>query len=266
MRLAPRLSIPVGQPTLNTSHPLCRDIKGCWAFPQGARNPVNLVTNIPLISTGSPLCVAGRGFYNYPRSGASIYYQSAPVSTKTDNFTMSIWFMHDGSDALFDGYGIFSNGNGEGSGGITIAKKGDGGGAANEFVVLINGVAWVNSGHLFVSKKWHHLVVVRRSGTLRMYMDGKVSATTSASNPGTPTTSTAIAATSSAGARDACGSFDLPMIWDRPLEPSEIYSLYANPWQIFSQQRLMFPLTVAASSFKAAWARRANVLISPGLK
>ena len=55
-------------------------------------------------------------------------------------------------------------------------------------------------------------------------------------------------------------------LWRTAMSPSDLAWISAEPYAIFQYSPRRYYSIVSAASFKAAWARRANVLISPGLK
>lgn len=109
------------------------------------------------------------------------YINFATPSTVIDNWSMSAWVR---PASLAGGeQGIIANGNNSNGYGVFVQ------GAALK--VLYSGVAWIVPGYNFVNTTdWVHVVAVRASGTLRVYVNGAQLATTSTSNPVAPTGAT----------------------------------------------------------------------------
>lgn len=119
--------------------------------------------------------------------GVDDYISGSVPMTQTDNWTMSAWIypstlpqlgmvVSNGNDdnIVGDGY-AFGIGNGSGSSGSKLQG-------------VNSGVAFIDSGYTFpAANAWYHVAMVRSSGTIKFYVNGIQTASTSASVPTTPT-------------------------------------------------------------------------------
>jgi len=55
-------------------------------------------------------------------------------------------------------------------------------------------------------------------------------------------------------------------LWDRALTAAEVRHLNENPWQLFAPRRIWVSVAAAGSTFKSAWARGCNTVISSGAR
>ncbi len=156
--------------------------------------------------------------------GTNDFVSMANVPTAlTDNWTLEAWInpanlsqismaVSNGSDdgVTGDGY-AFGLGNGAGS-------------AGNKLQGLLPGVVFIDSGYTFpTANQWYHVVMLRRSGTIHFYVNGKKTINTSTSAPLVPTQFRVGAQT---GLRFFNGLIDEVAVYNKALTDSEIRARY----------------------------------------
>jgi hypothetical protein len=233
--------MPLLKPTrgilLNKSHPLARDLVGCWLLNEGTGSKVSDLSRrgINLDSYNSPVWSPG----NYGHSilfddGSNQYLQTdkCPVSAG-DDITMLAWF---NVDDLNMRQAI-----------IQVTDKD----TANNYDLLYfyeatNKIRAATYGSLFayaeatkacIVNKWYQGVAVFKGNDYRaIYLDSGNKAEDS-----TAVTLSGLDRTAIGGARDSTPSFyvsgkiGLAMIWNRALSAAEIARLYREPFCMFER-------------------------------
>lgn len=122
-------------------------------------------------------------------TAASSQSMTAPlVTSATDNFSLEAWVKLPNLTAQQTD--IASNGSSTGPSngwGIGISNGAETG-TGLVLTGLQPGVGNINSGYTFADTNWHHIVMVRESGTTKFYVDGVLQSGTSVAAPLTPTT------------------------------------------------------------------------------
>jgi hypothetical protein len=182
--------------------------------------------NNNLTITGSPTLTNGYFTFN----GSTQYARTTTLpTTNTTNFSLCAWInpsninqlglavangRDDGVNLPFDGY-AFGVGNGAGS-------------AGSKFQVLLQGIAWIDTGYTYTAANtWYNIVWTRDTTTSRFYVNGTQTASTSASTPSTPTSNFSVgAAFGDVGARFFAGSISTVKIYTKQLSASEVNQNY----------------------------------------
>lgn len=228
--------------TLQTGHPLANELRAAYLFNEPWGNPRDLITNRVLTAHGTPIKTQ-RGIAmtkGVSHQGVDWYHLDFPPIKSNNNWGMAAWVYNTTvSDVGYDF--ALCCGNGQGSDGFSIARHGDGGASNDAYVVLLHGVAWVDSGGKLVAGTWQHLAATRRNGTLYMYINGVRTSATSASNPNAPSSTLVIGADNgSGGNRGFGGMVDLPMVWNRPLTDSDVQWLYREPFAMMTYEPVRY--------------------------
>lgn len=153
-----------------------------------------------------------------------ILKRGSPVTTATDNFTMSCWFNPDVALPANTKY-MFVNGVISGTGGNGWDLNMQTSGVARfdlVFVAAVTGTTALSTG------TWYHLLGVRNSGTSRLYVNGTEEGTSIANAPNTPSDNASIGARTDPVAGDARhvdGKIAECAIWTRALSTTEISEL-----------------------------------------
>jgi len=167
---------------------------------------------------------------SFARTSSQYLQTSSLVTTAVDDFSVSLWvnipdaseygcFFHNGDPVVAGG----DDGWSFGVGNTTFDNSGSQG---NNLLILANGVAWKTAIGA-IGTGWHHIIVMRDSGTWKGYID-TVLGTTSIGAPSTPTVATMIGANNTDGASSAYWNdkIDEVAIWDKVLSAQEITDLY----------------------------------------
>ena len=137
--------------------------------------------------------------------GTDDYVLANLVTTAIDNISMEAWINWDGSTSTKQV--IFYNGNSTTNGyGLLVDN------ATNKLQLLVGGIIVADSDYVLSIDGWHHVALIRRSGTWELYVDGNAQTLTSTSTPNLPTGQTGLAATFS-GIEFFKGQLDEVRIW-----------------------------------------------------
>jgi len=132
---------------------------------------------------------------------------SPAVTTAVNNVTMEAWVNWQGSTPNNTYPVIFNNGDGGVDGYILQVDSSD-----NTLRLLLSGINSYNSNYVLPTNTWHHLALVRKNGTWKLYVDSIIQILTSTQTPNIPSARTML---SSAGKSFAFkGSIDEFRIWE----------------------------------------------------
>jgi hypothetical protein len=115
--------------------------------------------------------------------GVDDYIQSNLVTTAIDNVSIEAWINWGGNTGASQV--IFYNGDASTSGYGLLIENG-----TNKLQLLLGGITIVNSNDILPVNKWHHIALVRESGTWKLYMDNNIQSLSSTSTPNVPTAQT----------------------------------------------------------------------------
>ena len=244
---------PVRGLQINKSHPLARDIAGCWLFNEGCGSQVTDLSgykhNIPVVG-GTPDWMAGK-------NGASMYFNDvdyeyleldvAPISSMP--CTMLIWLCPYNITQGNYYYPLYiADSRVKDQSWSVLLNYGSNGEAA--FVTNIYLTGRAASTKSLTAGKWHQIVCVAAGTTdRRCYVDG--------GNKGT----NAIAANVPSGlnrisigrAGDSTPGYYFPgkvgsvFLWNRVLTDSEIAWLYREPYAMFDSDNMGKSLSFSIS-------------------
>ena len=156
--------------------------------------------------------------YSFNGSSSAINFSALPL-TQVDNWTISAWV----NPASLNQLGIAV------AVGFDNASWGDGYGfgfqGGSAWMGLFSGLVYMNTGYSVPNtNQWHHMVMLRQTGTTKFFVDGKQTANTYTVTPYTPTVFTIGAQN---GAHFFNGQVDDVRIYNRPLSSNEVTQLYA---------------------------------------
>lgn len=237
---------PRGTYAVNRNHPLARDLVGCWLLNEGAGSVVRDGSgnnNHGVIGDGGEvLWVSGPtgSCLSLPAlvTGGAVMVPNTVALNITGHITLSIWVQYTTSGGQ-NARGILCKDDaGIGTGYGLYLKWQD-----NAYIVtnMRIGGSWetVESPVAHNDGYWHHVAAVYDGAGLWLYIDGQV-VNSAAASGALATNSYQLRIgrweTTNAWAFFA-GALDSPMIVSRALSPSEIASLYSDPYQIVAQPR-----------------------------
>lgn len=159
--------------------------------------------------------------YNFNGLNKYIVFSDPPL-TQIDDLSLSAWInpasINQNAMAVCLGYDDANDGDGFEFG------MGANHSSGNNFSGFLGGVTFVDSGSVFPATNfWYHIVMLRRDGVTRFYLNGNQTSHTSASTPQTPTAFTIGSAT---GVRFFNGAIDDVRIYNRALSDAEVQQLY----------------------------------------
>jgi hypothetical protein len=153
-----------------------------------------------------------------------ISFKSVPLK-KLDNWSLSAWINPSSTNqyAMAVCLGFDDGNTGDGFAfGMTMDSYNRG----NHLTGVLGGVKWVPSGYTFPSPDvWCHVVMLRKDGITKFYVNGVQTANTESSTPLVPTDFTI---GSAIGIRFFKGMIDDVRIYNRALSDSEIQAIYAE--------------------------------------
>jgi Concanavalin A-like lectin/glucanases superfamily/Secretion system C-terminal sorting domain len=164
--------------------------------------------------------------YSFDGVDDNITY-TQPWTNVTDNFTMSVWLKPNvlGGCILTNGQNSFPAASPYNGYSIKFGARPAGD---------MNGVASFNGGvDVLSTGLWFHIVLVRESGTSKLYVNGVLQPTTLASAPNTPAVSAIIGSLNS-GTDFVNGSIDEVKIYNTALTATQVQAEY-NPNTYSSQ-------------------------------
>ena len=141
-----------------------------------------------------------------------VHFPSSPLS-QVDNWTLSAWIyptdlsntgmvaIHLGNDWA-DGFGISASG-------ATAGRIG----------ALIGGIVWADTTTSYTLNKWHYVAVVRKNGTLTVYLNDSALSPTYTNTPNVPSNFTRIG---TGPEHQMVGSVNNVMVYNRALSTAEI--------------------------------------------
>ncbi len=141
------------------------------------------------------------------------------LTSARDNVTLSCWVK---LNSLSQNSIIFGNGN-PGSNGFFLSISNGSGSTGSNLVGFCGGIAFLNTGYSFPSTGvWYHIMMIRDSGTWRIYLNNSQKGSTWSTTPNIPSGNGMI------GDSGFNGSIDEVGIWNRALTSDEITQLYNN--------------------------------------
>jgi hypothetical protein len=147
-----------------------------------------------------------------PGGGAS----QSNWSTVTDNFSVELWFKP--TSITDDNQVIFSNTSGANGWALTINQNG-------KLQVVINGSTYLaESATALELGTWYHIVVERRNGQWRYYINGEIDTP----NAGTTAPSSGSTTMNIGGSSDLTASIGDVSYWEQALTGSEVAEHYAT--------------------------------------
>ena len=174
----------------------------------------------PLTNYNSTTFVAGKYGNCATFNGTTQYLSRGVLSTATTNVSMFGWVYI--PDTLQQGM-FFSNGAGNGYGvGVGSSHVINGG---NDLIIALNAVQIIDT-NTTIGTGWHHVGVTRDGTTWRGYIDSVQCATTSTTNPATPSTAFSIGA--HGGTDFYNDKIDDVVFYNKCLSAGEIIELYNN--------------------------------------
>ena len=152
-----------------------------------------------------------------------INFDQIPLSQQSDDWTISAWINPSTLDqhamAICLGFDDSNDGNG-----YEFGISGDNYASGNDLDGILGGVMWIYSGYTFPAPNtWYHIVMLRRDGVTRLYVDGAQTPTVDYDTPRLPT---AFTIGSGSGVRFFHGAIDDVRIYKRALSDAEVFDLY----------------------------------------
>jgi hypothetical protein len=149
---------------------------------------------------------------------------STPISTLTDNFSLTIWLNWDGTTA--ENQFAFLNGSGGCDGWGLKADNAN----SDQIEILAQCSGTARSTEVLPTGTWKHLTVVRRNAAFELYFDGKEIPLTTPSGYGviTPATRTIIGAITPATSWEFDGQIDEVKYFEYPLTKSQVETEFNN--------------------------------------
>jgi len=160
--------------------------------------------------------------YNFNGSNSCITFKSVPL-TQIDNWTLAVWIKPAVTvqHAMVVCLGFDDGNKGDG---IELGLSDWPYYPGDHLYGLLGGVKWVDSGYAFpMADMWYHVVMLRRDGVLRFYVNGVQTPNTETLNPLKPT---AFTIGSGTGARFFNGVINDVRIYKRALSDAEVQQLY----------------------------------------
>jgi hypothetical protein len=157
------------------------------------------------------------------------------ATNQIDNWSMTAWvkpssISQNNGTIVLNGFddGLTGNGYGMVMGDVTNSSPG------NFFKGLIGGVVFVNSAFIFGTNNiWYHTAIVREAGVTKLYFNGTLSGTTTATVPNLPSGSLRIG--TSTGLRFWNGSIDEVKIYNTSLTAAQVQTEYLSANNYSSQ-------------------------------
>jgi hypothetical protein len=199
-----------------------------WWGGDGDPRDISGNNNNGLLNGGAAFAVGKVGqAFSFNGTGSFVSTPSPPT-TATDNWTMETWMnpsnLSQQGMVMSNGFDDGSTGNGY-SFGIGNGCTGSGCGSGNKLQGLLNGVAFLDGGFTFPNANaWYHVVMLRDSGTVKFYVDGVQTPSTSTA---TPTAPTEFRIGGQNGVRFFNGLVDEPTVYNRALTVPEIQSIFS---------------------------------------
>lgn len=193
---------------------------GTTAVDASGNGHTGTYVNTPTLGVAGALSADADTAVAFTRASSQRVTTAAPVITATDDWTLAAWvnptasattrcILYNGGS--LNGYGLF----------LTSAHRlwgfAEGGGAGS----LTNST----TGAVLTPGEWAFAVLVRRSGTSYLYLNGELYLTGTTTAPLTPTSMTS-AGSENGTAHFMDGSIDEPAIFDRALAENEIARLH----------------------------------------
>ncbi len=176
----------------------------------------------------------GQGFFFASTTIPTNVASGTSALTAIDNWTLVAWMnpkvitattgfvMHNGGDDGLCAPAANCTGYGFGIGDAT-------GQSGSKLVGLLSGIAWIDSGFTFpAANRWYFVVMQRKSGTIRFYVNGVQQSGSSVSTPNTPNGFMTIGGQVpyTTGKRLFNGSVDEVRMYNRAISSDEIMQLY----------------------------------------
>lgn len=161
--------------------------------------------------------------FSFDGRNSHIKFESIPLN-QIDNWSLSAWInptsVHQYSMILCLGHDDGNTGDGFAFG----FSAPDHYSLGNKLFGVLGGVEWIDSGYVFKSPKhWYHIVMLRRDGITRFFVNGMPTENTSSRTPIVPSAFTIGSAT---GIRFFNGMINDVRIYNRALSDSEVNELY----------------------------------------
>jgi fibronectin type 3 domain-containing protein len=237
-------TLPYGKELLNTTAPedytntgntlspvIMTDILGYWHFDEtsgttivdsSGQNKTGTTFNSPTLG-GDGVRNHGIDFNPGATSNQRIELGS-PLITGTGDFTVSAWAKPIDNNAIY----YIAGNYGVGNDGLEVYIVN---GSAQAYVAG----TYVASTTVLTAQQWHHIMVTRTSGLVKIYLDGNLdfSGTAAASIPGSnPFT---FGNGYNYTTERFKGSLDELAVWNRSLSPAEVLSVYQNTRTLSSE-------------------------------
>ncbi len=184
--------------------------------------------NHPGTLTNGPTWTSGHnGGYAVSFDGVDdVVVTSTPVTTVTDNVSLSAWVYWSG--ATSSSVAVLYNGN-TGANGYGIFIGDNSCGVGSKVNILVGGINCnaLSSPPTLSTNTWTHLVIIRNSGTWTMYVNGVQEAGSGVNTPNVPTTATSIGS-NHAGSGTFSGIVDDARIYTRALSTADVLELYTG--------------------------------------
>lgn len=161
--------------------------------------------------------------FHFDGQNGCINFNAIPLD-QTDNWSLSAWM----NPAVIRQYSaIMCLGHDDSKAGDGFAfgfSAADHYSPGNKLFGVLGGVEWVDSGYAFGSSNvWYHIVMLRRDGNTKFFVNGTQTANTSSKTPIAPT---AFTVGSASGIRFFNGMISDIRIYNRALSDSEVDQLY----------------------------------------
>jgi hypothetical protein len=198
----------------------------------------------PSFSTASKL-----GAYAANFGGTNDYASIASAAlTQTDNWTLAAW-IYPTNLSVSSQIIVYVGENGPPDDGYGLAL-----GGAGSVAVLYGGVAWNYTTSAVTANMWQHVVAVRSSGTLTVYLNGAALSPTFNGGIAPPSPVTSIGW--DYGNSKFVGLIDDVAIWRAPLSAVEVQSLYSRQSAAYAgtfQSRVMDSYAVGSVWKSLSW-------------
>lgn len=215
------------------------------------------------VVTGTYLTAVSTGFSNDVRENLrgirntnETSYWTLPIRTESVNSFSFAWVgIQDGGTSTAV---LRDNTNTVGT--IPILRN------ASQWDVRIAGTDFTQAGTFSQGKLYSAVCTGGNTPAyMRLFVDGQIIISSSLAAGASFITPWYIHQNGNTGQGSLNTSFLLAM-WDRNLTDAEARELSLNPWQLFEPKRTWFAVGGGVASFKSAWARGCNTVISSGAR
>lgn len=207
----------------------------------------------PTFMSVKPVFINGRHAYginststaNSSRMNFQVGGDSNRLKITSTKYSASVWFR--AGDITGNSYWFFNYGT---AGGVQSTMfRFSKSGSIFSFFVRDNNVAGASVSFTIAANTWYHAVGIRNDNNVYLYINGAYIGTSSAAFSTMGTLYLTLGGSPNNSGNNYIGDTANPMVWDRLLSPTEIYTLYQNPYCVLmghSTNKGMYNLNTGA--------------------